>query len=135
MSLAAAALDLQPLRPHGGEMVPRATKVTSAPAFASAAPNPPPTPPAPTTAIRIVILRSLAKISPSPDILNPLQREICFGMSSVGPKGFSLSDRLVTRPTRCLLSKTVNENEPHHGLAKINKSAIPSIHVGKGIQS
>src|SRR4051812_11776980 len=32
---------------------PRATKVTSAPALASAAPYPPPTPPAPTTAIRI----------------------------------------------------------------------------------
>ncbi len=32
---------------------PRATKVTSAPALASAAPNPPPTPPAPTTAIRM----------------------------------------------------------------------------------
>ena len=33
---------------------PRAMKVTSAPAFASAAPNPPPTPPAPTTAIRMM---------------------------------------------------------------------------------
>src|SRR5882757_8548818 len=32
---------------------PRAMKVTSAPALASAAPNPPPTPPAPTTAIRM----------------------------------------------------------------------------------
>ena len=32
---------------------PRAMKVTSAPAWASAAPNPPPTPPAPTTAIRM----------------------------------------------------------------------------------
>src|SRR4051812_17889971 len=31
---------------------PRAMKVTSAPALANAAPNPPPTPPAPTTAIR-----------------------------------------------------------------------------------
>src|SRR5690349_17628899 len=32
---------------------PRAMKVTSASALASAAPNPPPTPPAPTTAIRM----------------------------------------------------------------------------------
>src|SRR5882757_6023770 len=35
---------------------PRAMKLTSAPACASAAPNPPPTPPAPTIAIRIVSL-------------------------------------------------------------------------------
>src|SRR5579871_4231760 len=33
--------------------MPRAMNVTSAPAFASATPNAPPTPPAPTTAIRI----------------------------------------------------------------------------------
>src|SRR6516165_4063987 len=33
---------------------PRATKVTSLPAFARAAPNDPPTPPAPITAIRIM---------------------------------------------------------------------------------
>src|SRR6202158_4460911 len=35
---------------------PRAMKLTSAPALASAAPNPPPTPPAPTTAMRIEFL-------------------------------------------------------------------------------
>src|SRR3979411_312503 len=37
---------------------PRAMKTTSAPVLASAAPNPPPTPPAPTTAIRIRGLRA-----------------------------------------------------------------------------
>src|SRR4029453_2287070 len=36
---------------------PRAMKVTSAPAFASAAPYPPPTPPVPTTAMRIGLCR------------------------------------------------------------------------------
>ena len=44
---------LRPLLFIAARWAPRAMKVTSPPAFASAAPNPPPTPPAPTTAIRI----------------------------------------------------------------------------------
>src|SRR5882757_7679758 len=43
---------------------PRAMKVTSAPAFASAAPNPPPTPPAPTTATRMGFSPRLSKCNP-----------------------------------------------------------------------
>src|ERR1044072_8701871 len=61
---------------------PRAMKLTSAPAFASAAPNPPPTPPAPTTAIRNVSLpvycglqaswiRSFGKIGKKPCMRPP----------------------------------------------------------------
>src|SRR6185437_15793584 len=44
---------LRPALSMAARCAPRAMKVTSAPAFASAAPKPPPTPPAPTTAIFI----------------------------------------------------------------------------------